>query len=350
MTRVNESDITLEQLLKEQQPKLILLDKPLSWDWDKLQSSCGSSRVSLISNATYSTLLQLPPTVVRSVEIMMTILHGDIHYNLNNELTKRIDYPLSAYVTSSTKQKRHIKVRRVPFGFRFLPTELRLLYDVLARPLYLHDVPLNVICPELMDDLVLPTTLSQNSIHFSRDSWVRKEAQDNPYVFFGPKNSMSYPMHQNIFPADVLMVMVEGTKAFTAFHPNQREHLHPLLSMGTSLYAADALSPDLYRTPNLKHAKGIRDVLTTGEMLFLPGSYIHQFQNIDPGPNIGLKFWVGGRSHMCSSDQECEHLIRENARKDVKAHFLGDPRHISLADYRNLHSDAGLVAGLRRGI
>jgi len=144
------------------------------------------------------------------------------------------------------------------------------------------------------------------------------------------------------------MVMAQGSKSFSLFDPRERSNLHPLGGLGSVVYAADGLEPDLWATPNLKHAQGWEGVLKAGESLYLPGKYIHQFQNEDLGPNIGLKFWVGGKPYVCP-DGDCA-LVDRKANSFVAKKRKGEEDHVtlSIADYREIHQyDADIIEEVR---
>lgn len=229
-----------------------------------------------------------------------------------------------------------------------------MLFEVLLRPLYLHDAPLRAVCPEIMQQLAIPEILSRNWLHFHPDPRVRHETQNNPFVFLGPKDSMSYPMHRNIFPGDVFMLMVTGEKEFCAFHPDEAWDLHPLAFGGEDwshayIYDADGMSPDAWRTPRFARAKGWRGTLRAGDLLFLPGSWIHQFQNTDPDMSVGLKFWFGDTSALCSGAAECRTFAARafgpssgGGDATVKRHFRGSGRSMLLSEYSLMHSDYGI--------
>ncbi|GAB5359895.1 hypothetical protein AAMO2058_000581300 [Amorphochlora amoebiformis] len=337
VTRVREGDVTMDELIEAQEPIVLELDHRPVWNWTKLKSKCSHRNVSLISNATYTTLLSLPEPVIRITEIFMAIMGRPTH--IHSEIRRRVEFPLGDYVELVEAQKRSGASKFwLPYIFRFVPVEIKMLFDILMRPLYLHDVSLEQFCPELMEDLMVPKILSLNMIHFSPESFFYDEAKQTPFVFFGPKNSMSYPMHHNIFTGDVFMLMVEGTKSFAAFHPRERNNLDPVY--GTSVYSADGLDPDLWKTPNLKNAKGIKGELRGGELLFLPGSYIHQFQNEDTGANIGLKFWIASEKRICGKEN-CSRMISQHANKDLEPYLMGKREEISLKEYRMLHNGVG---------
>eukprot|EP00465_Bigelowiella_longifila_P014046 CAMPEP_0185264620 /NCGR_PEP_ID=MMETSP1359-20130426/24106_1 /TAXON_ID=552665 /ORGANISM="Bigelowiella longifila, Strain CCMP242" /LENGTH=211 /DNA_ID=CAMNT_0027853341 /DNA_START=105 /DNA_END=740 /DNA_ORIENTATION=- len=197
-----------------------------------------------------------------------------------------------------------------------------------------------------MADVNLPMFLSSNRLHFSPDPGIQSEVQKNPFIFLGPRNSMSYPLHQNFFTGDVVMVMVLGSKSFSLFHPNEGSNLHPLGGLGSVIYAADGLQPDLWATPKLRHARGWKGVLKAGEALYLPGNYVHQFQNEDLGPNIGLKFWAGGKAYVCP-DWDCA-LVDGKADGFVSKKRNDDDVTLSIADYREIHQyDSEIIEEVR---
>eukprot|EP00466_Bigelowiella_natans_P016816 jgi/Bigna1/76920/fgenesh1_pg.44_\ len=158
--RIRAGDmISLEAIFEHGGPVVIYDENyEANWNITKMKELCGHRNVSLISNATYTTLMALPEEIVSITEWFLLLLGSSSR--LNEELSRRVRYPLSQYIDDVELQKAERQQQRgfqLPYIFRFAPTEIRLLFDVLLRPLYLHDVSLAQICPEIMADIQLPT-------------------------------------------------------------------------------------------------------------------------------------------------------------------------------------------------
>jgi hypothetical protein len=290
----------LEQYVKQGLPVVIEMAEKPSWNWTAMDEQCGGQKVSMISPATATGLLGLG-TEVLNVLSWVVLLFGK-WISLEDEVrTRYFDYTLRNYIDilqaspAATESSCAPENFVVPYILRFLPSEVRFIYDFISRPLYLHDAPISDVCPNMEQYSHIPASkfLDTNAATIATKNGmpVPAEFAANPFVFAGPCHSMSYPLHQNICQADVLMVMVSGEKRFTVFAPDQGPFLAPILLGGAPVYDADALRPDVYRTPLMTQASGYEGSLKAGDILYLPGSWIHQFQNSAVEPSVGLKYW-----------------------------------------------------------
>ena len=90
--------------------------------------------------------------------------------------------------------------------------------------------------------------------------------------------SESYPLHLNAMESDVLMLLSRGKKKMAAFPPSEGPKLGPLNLGGTQMFVADALNDG--RSVIQRGAHGFITEIEAGELLFMPGDFVHQFVNV----------------------------------------------------------------------
>jgi hypothetical protein len=303
VTRVREEDLDIqtfvEKYAKPGIPVVIEMTQKPFWNWTAMNEECGDQKISLISPATAHGLLGLGTDMLHVLSWVVLLFGKWI--SLETEVRSRaLDFRLRDYIAllhnpSATSSSCDPNSYTQPYILRFLPTEVRFIYDFISRPLYMHDLPISDVCPDMAKYSHIPASkfVGTNAAIIAQRKKlpIPQEFARNPFIFAGPCHSQSYPLHQNIFQADVMMVMVEGEKRFAVFAPDQSKFLHPVFLGQAPVFDADAFDPDLHRTPLIDRASGFEGSLKAGDILFLPGSWIHQFQNCAVGPSTGLKIW-----------------------------------------------------------
>jgi len=226
---------------------------------------------------------------------------------------------------------------------KLLPAVISLGFDILGRPGYLHDLPVHSVCPQLLENWKVPKYLAVNWLSFFPFDVVREQLLNNPYIFIGPGSSMSYPLHQNIFRADVMLQQVKGSKKSVLFDPaTQHEYLRPWKQGNAQLYRASGFGSNLISAPLAGLAQGWEHTLQPGDMLYMPGHWIHQFENTG-AISVALKYWFGGAATLCGpSDDACHRDLKtamSRYEKNVGARFEDQPKQsLQYSQYAKMHS------------
>lgn len=128
-------------------------------------------------------------------------------------------------------------------------------------------------CPELKDDVVLPTFLKGFSKRFM-------------FMFFGAEGSVTQ-LHYDIDNSHVFHTNFSGKKRWYLFPKEEGKFLyaHPF----TVRSYVDPVNPDFEKFPMLKKAKGYYVELEPGETLFIPAGYWHHVVYDSPSYALSLR-------------------------------------------------------------
>jgi hypothetical protein len=149
-----------------------------------------------------------------------------------------------------------------------------------ARPLYVHDVPVQVFCPDKAHEWTAANILGANDSLFP----VKRS-----HVFWGPRGSQAYPLHANDVQGagPILKYVASGRQEVAIFPRSQAANLRPFDAADAenpkpaAMFRADALEIEEHaaQSGDYIHAKGFRDEVNAGEILAFMGNDLHEFRN-----------------------------------------------------------------------
>lgn len=179
---------------------------------------------------------------------------GDLEVGLYS--SKQAD-PSQTLSTPTTKMKFSEYLKLIETE----PTDLRLF----LFPIFKHK-------PELLHDFDYPP--------------ITKGYIKLPFMFFGPKNSITR-MHQDIDMSNVFLTQFEGRKRVVLFHPNQSDLLYKLPFNVHS--TVDIEHPDYDAYPGLKYVHGMEGILEYGDTLYMPAGYWHHIEYVEGGYGLSVR-------------------------------------------------------------
>jgi len=147
-----------------------------------------------------------------------------------------------------------------------------------TKGLYVFDVPLLRMCPQLLRGFRMPKYFVQDylqrvphsrNMHY-RDSW--------PSIFVAPKG-LDSSLHVDTFGSAFWMGQLQGRKHWRFFESAHKSLLYeePI----TKTFAVDAFQPNFTAHPLLRFAPCHDVVLQPGELMFVPANSPHQVRNLD---------------------------------------------------------------------
>jgi len=293
----------LREFVQRREPVKIRLAEVDVWNASRLLEQCGDSELILISSATATVLSNLPwPDWFTKIVELAFVLLLRRWTTVNGEIERRINVKLSDFAAEATEPvpggPADFSLGLPLFVQRLLPPELVAFMEIYARPRYLADIYLSHVCPEALHWHQMPRLLSPNWVHFAKGKVV-----DMPGLFWGKAQTQTYPMHQDIYDWDFGMITFKGKKRYAVFKPEERDKLARIEKVThADVFEANPFAPDVVATPGLRDAKGWKGVVNPGEMLFVPGGFIHHFENYDfEDATVGMKWVYSGHQgvHAC---------------------------------------------------
>jgi len=198
--------------------------------------------------------------------------------------------------------------------------------------LYLHDAGIDGFCPALFDYFKVPkyfpidfqTQLPATLHHVpacdpSQLEYPRRMGmmgRDHPSIFIGPQNSES-KTHVDARRTRFWMAMINGTKHWHMFHPQDTEHLYAtdegypggdIEGHYPGVFDVDTFRPDLDLWPNLRKATVWNATITKGDVLFIPEDWPHQVYN--PGASVALAYNYVDRHNYGKWKRHEEHNMK----------------------------------------
>lgn len=172
--------------------------------------------------------------------------------------------------------------------------------------LYLHDASVDSLCPVLLEDLRVPSLFPCDLALLFDDVADGECSRQYPSLFVGRRGSGS-PLHIDAFGMQFWMVVLEGSKRWVMFAPNQTHLLSP--KAGSQGFEADVLRPDAVDAfPDLAAAEGMAGVVYPGDLLYSPNGWAHQVVNLEDSIAVAGNF---------VDAQNWKAAVREASRRDA---------------------------------
>ena len=156
---------------------------------------------------------------------------------------------------------------------------------------YLHDQNLALHCPQLLEDVVVPSWFSNDLMqrtspnttnsywHSYRDYW--------PSLFIGPgATTMSY-LHADWCDTSAWMGLMSGRKHWRIVPPDDRPLLYES-SKKINTFPTDIFAPDFIQHPAMRHITVYDGMLAANEIIFIPAASAHQVENMPGPPTVAI--------------------------------------------------------------
>jgi Cupin-like domain len=165
-------------------------------------------------------------------------------------------------------------------------------------------------CPELLEDFDIP-------VYFQED-WLEElpEKNDMMWLFLGAAGS-GMGMHQDLGHTAAWNAQVTGLKKWALVAPEYEDYLY-----GGKVCA---FKPNRVRHSKFRRAEVLYGDVRAGEVLFIPGAWWHQTQNLETGFAITANFVneTNFRTVLAcledAGEEELFHSLNEIAKRKVEA-------------------------------
>lgn len=177
------------------------------------------------------------------------------------------------------------RIERIPLGEFIDNCQTR---DWETYPFYVRDFSgLFLDRPDLLADFSIPGYFF-NWFKFL-PSFLRRPG---PRIFIGPKGATTN-LHQDIWSTHAWLGQLQGRKKWVLFSPDQKDFLYK------NCWAVRPDNPDLARFPRFAEARGVETTLGPGEIIFVPGNWVHWVTSLDPTLSITDNFMGPGNFGPC---------------------------------------------------
>lgn len=115
-------------------------------------------------------------------------------------------------------------------------------------------------------------------------------------------------LHRDPWSSDAVLCQLYGSKALSLYAPDQDHYLQ------NGKDFVDPQSPDLEKFPHFKEARlSYEDVLEPGEVLYIPGGWLHDVQSLTDSISVTWNFVHGVRL-----DAFCKFMQENPSEKDLE--------------------------------
>ena len=130
-------------------------------------------------------------------------------------------------------------------------------------------------CPELLNDFEIP--------EYFREDWLEEipEKNDMMWLFLGAKGS-GMGLHQDLGHTAAWNAQVTGLKRWALVAPEYEDYLYD--------GEVCAFKPNRVRYSKFRRAEVLYGEVAAGEVLFIPGAWWHQTENLETGFAITANF------------------------------------------------------------
>jgi cupin-like protein len=167
---------------------------------------------------------------------------------------------------------------------------------------YLRNYPVRDISSELIKDI-------QPAPEYVQPNWFETPFYSEklktilgraiiPDIFIGGAAS-SFPfLHYDLLNSHAFLCQIYGTKLYTLYSPEQTPYLYRDKAVPNRSAIEDIEHPNLAAFPLFARARGIRGVLSPGQMLFIPAGWWHSAKLLTPAITVSISVanssnWTG---------------------------------------------------------
>jgi hypothetical protein len=117
----------------------------------------------------------------------------------------------------------------------------------------------------------------------------------SPRIYIGPAGAVS-KLHQDRWGTHFWMAQFEGRKRWIMFSPDQADLLYKTDGSGAALtpYSVQPDVPDYERFPKFKKAKGMECTIGPGDLLIVPGDWVHWVKSLDATISLTHNYMARG--------------------------------------------------------
>jgi hypothetical protein len=128
----------------------------------------------------------------------------------------------------------------------------------------------------------------------------------SPRLYLGPKGTIS-SLHQDRWGTHFWMAQLEGRKWWILFSPDQDRLLYKGQDTGKEQglirYQVQPDKPDLKRFPMFREAKGMECTIGPGDLLIVPGNWLHWVMSLDATLSLTHNYMGPGNFWSCLQGQ-----------------------------------------------
>jgi hypothetical protein len=194
-----------------------------------------------------------------------------------------------------------------------LSLDLRDTYKHLGATPYIQDWVVLDVHPELREDVELPPWFRNWERVFVETFRPRLDYHDT-VVLAGPAGATTY-VHRDRHHTHAWLAQIVGRKKWTMFPPDQYELLYKEPSEPGAQAYVNITSPDLQCFPRFNEATPIEFVLHPGELLFVPGGWLHQVTSLDPSISLSGNYVDGSNIGAFLKDALAEKMENRRAAR-----------------------------------
>lgn len=155
---------------------------------------------------------------------------------------------------------------------------------------YMADVSIANYFPWLFQHVKIPRHFLHDFNHRTRQQ--NFAANNTPSLFIGAQGTRT-SLHIDQLSSNFWMLVCEGRKHWTTFHPEDTELLSPEFDDYEQIYRfrdLEVLEEDQLSVDKLRSARKLEFVLEEGEVLFIPQGTPHQVRNLTPTVAVSSNF------------------------------------------------------------
>jgi ribosomal protein L16 Arg81 hydroxylase len=138
---------------------------------------------------------------------------------------------------------------------------------------------------------------AQPSYCFDWFSFLPKAVRfPSPRLYIGPKGTIS-TLHQDRWGTHFWMAQFQGRKHWILFPPEEEKYLYPVSSQrgnGLVRYRVQPDAPALEQFPLFEKCHGMECVIGPGDLLIVPGDWLHWVKSLDPTFSLSHNYMTPG--------------------------------------------------------
>lgn len=122
----------------------------------------------------------------------------------------------------------------------------------------------------------------------------------SPRIYIGPRGAVT-TLHQDRWDSHFWMAQLQGRKRWILFPPHEAEFLYPASSNkgGLIRYQLQPDTPDLEQFPLFAKSHGVECVIGPGDLLIVPGGWLHWVKSLDPTLSLTHNYMAPGNIMPC---------------------------------------------------
>ena len=175
---------------------------------------------------------------------------------------------------------------------------------------YLFDYSLPANRPDLAAELSVPKYFAQDMLQATPEGSLYRDGW--PSLFVAPQGALS-ELHVDSFGSHFMMALLEGTKRWKFYSPNNIPYLYPSYARSPDpSFEVDLSQACDESHPLMRLASPMECILEAGEVLFVPAGCPHRVEGLTPSVALSMNY--------------VDHTNLDLAQKELALAALTDPR------------------------